>query len=388
MNLMKPSTHFYSKLKVHAGALEKVYADANHFSEIPDDWNIVVTDVENSTLAVHQGKQQEINLAATGSIVACLNISRDAGIEIPFFFGGDGATLLMPNEILKDCLQALTFHQERCYSTFDFYLRVGYRTVKQMKEQGGSLYITKYQRNNFHIMPLIQGDALQRAENEIKSTGPQDLKLSALKANLLNLNGMECKWDRIPPLDLKNEVLSLIIRACDVNHQHELYSIILKEISSIYGGDAVRNPVSMKRLRMASRLNQFKNEVGLKYATSRFRRLVSSIARSLMGRFYIKFTQKGRDYLKELIQLTETLLIDGSINTVITGSIEKRKRLFELLDHLERNNQIVYGYFSSKTSILSCYVTAIDDYHIHFLDGDQGGYTQASKVIKEKLSVR
>ncbi|WP_348432958.1 DUF3095 family protein [Nonlabens ulvanivorans] len=24
----------------------------------------------------------------------------------------------------------------------------------------------------------------------------------------------------------------------------------------------------------------------------------------------------------------------------------------------------------------------MDDYHVHFLDGDQGGYTQASKLLK------
>ncbi len=385
---MKSTAHFYSQLKIHQGALENVYAQPTNFYAVPDDWNIVVTDVENSTTAVKQGKQQEVNLAATGSIVACLNISREAGYEIPFFFGGDGATLLMPNEILKDCLQALTFHQERCYSTFDFYLRVGYRTVEQMRNKGAILTIAKCKRNAYHVMPMIQGDALQRAESEIKADGPQDLELTTLKANLLNLNGMECKWDRVSPPNAKNEVLSLIIRACHVDQQNELYSIILKEISTIYGADADRNPVTLERLRMVNKVSQFKNEVQLKYATSDLRRLLSSMGRSFLGRFYVKHTQKGRDYLNELIQLTETLLLDGSINTVITGSTKKRQKLFKILDHMERNDQIVYGFYSSSSSILSCYVTAIDDYHIHFLDGDKGGYTQASKVIKNKLLSR
>jgi hypothetical protein len=368
------------------GSLEKVYRDPTCFCEVSEDWNIVVTDVENSTTAVQDGKQQEVNLAATGSIVACLNISREAGVEIPFFFGGDGATLLIPNLILNDCLNALTLHQERCYTSFEFFLRVGYRTVKEMKVKGSTLNISKFKRNSFHIMPLIQGDALQRAEREIKDNEPQNLGLDELQSQLLNLEGMECKWDKIAPPEEQNEVLSLIINSVDVSQQHAVYAAILQEIEDIYGTDSKRNPVSLKRLRMVNSLSQLKNEVKIKYATSSLRNIIGSAARTLFGKLYIRFTEKGRNYLNELIQLTEVLLLDGSINTVVTGSLEQRRELFKLLDHMERNDQIRYGFYTSQNSVLSCYVTALDDYHIHFLDGDNGGYTQASKVLKKKLA--
>jgi len=381
------SSFFYSDLHVYTGALPNIYKDSRCFCAVPDAWNIVVTDVENSTKAVQEGKHQEVNLAATGSIVACLNISREAGIEIPFFFGGDGATLLIPDNILEDCLHSLSLHQERCLTSFDFFLRVGYRKVHEMRKRGGVLNISKFKRNSYHVMPLIQGDALQRAENEIKDNEPQDLELSELQPHVLNLEGMECKWDKISPPNKQNEVLSLIINANDVLHQHDAYGAILEKINSIYGDDVARNPVSLKKLKMVNRLSQLKNEVKIKYATSTLRQILSTAARALFGKLYIRYTEKGRNYLNELIQLTEVLLLDGSINTVITGSIEQRRQLFEMLDNMERNQQIQYGYYSSQNSILSCYVTAIDDYHIHFLDGDNGGYTQASKVLKKKLSL-
>ncbi|BAO56021.1 DUF3095 family protein [Nonlabens marinus] len=377
--------YFYSDLHVFTGALPEIYSNPRSFSKVPDAWNIVVTDVENSTDAVKNGRQQEVNLAATGSIVACINISRDAGLEIPFFFGGDGATLLIPDKILQDCLHALSLHRERCLTSFGFHLRVGYRTVHQMRSQGCQLHISKFKRNLYHVMPLIVGDALQRAENEIKGNEPQDFGIEELQTRMLNLEGMECKWDKISPPKDENEVLSLIIHATDVLYQHDAYSAILKRIDEIYGEDTERNPVSLKHLKMVNRFNQLKNEVKIKYATSDLRKMISSFARSMFGKLYIKFTEKGRNYLTELIQLTEVLLLDGSINTVITGSIEQREQLFEMLDNMERNQQISYGFYSSKSSILSCYVTAIDDYHIHFLDGDNGGYTQASKILKKKL---
>ncbi|WP_194852352.1 DUF3095 family protein [Nonlabens antarcticus] len=381
------STHFYSDLHTYTGSLQKIYKDPNHFCAVPENWNIVVTDVENSTIAVRDGKQQEVNLAATGSIVACLNISRKAGVEIPFFFGGDGATLLIPDLILKDCLHALKLHQERCYTSFGFFLRVGYRMVSSMIEKGCQLHISKFKRNAFHVMPLIQGDALQRAEKEIKAEEPQDLGLTELKTQLLNLEGMECKWDKIEPPQERNEIISLIINCTDISQQHTIYAAILNEMDNIYGEDEIRNPVSLKRLKMVNSLSQLKNEVKVKYAKSGLRQLLSAAARTLFGKFYIHLTEKGRNYLNELIQLTEVLLLDGSINTVITGNKNQRHQLFEMLDHMERNLQINYGFYASEKSVLSCYVTALDDYHIHFLDGENGGYTQASKVLKKKLAL-
>ncbi|SCY09825.1 Protein of unknown function [Nonlabens sp. Hel1_33_55] len=380
------STKFYSDLHVYDGPLVDIYANSYNFCEVPDDWTIVVTDVEQSTIAVQNGKQQEVNLAATGSIVACLNIARDAGIDIPFFFGGDGATLLLPEQLKSHCLQALTYHQERCLTSFDFYLRVGFRSVKEMRQRGCALNISKFKRNSYHVMPLIQGDALQRAESEIKSSEAQELDITELETKLLNLEGMECKWDKISPPDDGNEVLALIINATDVNQQHDVYTAILKEMDRIYGDDTQRNPVTMERLKMVNSLSQLKNEVKIKYASSDLRKVISTAARSVFGSLYVKFTEKGRNYLNELIQLTEVLLLDGSINTVIAGTVEKRKELFKMLDNLERNDQIQYGFYSSSSSILSCYVTALDDYHIHFLDGDNGGYTRASKVLKRKIS--
>ena len=257
--------------------------------------------------------------------------------------------------------------------------------MEQMRSQGCKLFISKFKRNLYHVMPLIVGDALQRAESEIKGNEPQDFGIEELQTRMLNLEGMECKWDKISPPQDENEVLSLIINATDVSYQHDAYSAILQRIDEIYGEDTERNPVSLKHLKMINRLSQLKNEVKIKYATSNLRQIISSLARSVLGKFYVRFTEKGRNYLNELIQLTEVLLLDGSINTVITGSIKQREELFEMLDNLERNHQINYGFYSSKSSILSCYVTAIDDYHIHFLDGDNGGYTQASKILKKKL---
>ena len=83
--------------------------------------------------------------------------------------------------------------------------------------------------------------------------------------------------------------------------------------------------------------------------------------------------------------MSDTLVIDGKINTVISGNKEQRQALQQYLDELEAAGEIIYGLHVSNASVMSCYVRDMKDGHIHFVDGSDGGYTQAARVIKAKL---
>jgi hypothetical protein len=78
-------------------------------------------------------------------------------------------------------------------------------------------------------------------------------------------------------------------------------------------------------------------------------------------------------------------VIDGRINTVISGTTAQRVRLQAALDELEQAGYIYYGLFVSKESVMSCYVKNMHEKHIHFVDGSDGGYTKAAGVLKKKL---
>ncbi|PQJ32425.1 hypothetical protein BST92_11025 [Nonlabens arenilitoris] len=371
---------FYRNLFIQHMPIQEVLLDPSLFENVPDNWNIIVTDVQNSTAAVGAGNHQLVNLAATGSIVACLNIARDHQVMIPFFFGGDGATIIVPDLILKECLHALILHQENCQSNFDFFLRVDSCKVGDMYKNGATLKITKVKLNDLHIIPVVLGDALQMAEDEVKSRS-RKMTLFDIPYNL-NLKGMECKWDKIaPPVD-DNEILTLIIKAETTNLQSSIYSEVLSKMETIYGDVKKRHPITSEKLIMINSLDQLKSEVLMKFSELKWKEVLTSALRSIMARWYLKNNKKGRDYLRELPELTESLMVDGTINTVISGTKKQRELLLFELQSMQDKGLLRYGFYVSKTSILSCYVTAIDDYHVHFLDGDQGGYTQASKLLK------
>jgi hypothetical protein len=57
------------------------------------------------------------------------------------------------------------------------------------------------------------------------------------------------------------------------------------------------------------------------------------------------------------------------------------------LDKLERDGDISYGLYVSKESVMSCYVRSMNEDHIHFVDGAEGGYTKAAGMLKRKILV-
>ena len=97
---------FYSRLPVNEIPLSDLLTEEHLFYTMPPNWFIVITDVKNSTAAIQNGFHETINLVATASIVAVLNIVFRSNISIPFFFGGN-ASIIIPPSCLEEVLQAL-----------------------------------------------------------------------------------------------------------------------------------------------------------------------------------------------------------------------------------------------------------------------------------------
>jgi peroxiredoxin len=78
------------------------------------------------------------------------------------------------------------------------------------------------------------------------------------------------------------------------------------------------------------------------------------------------------------------LVIDGKVNTVISGTAVQREKLQAALNKLEQEGEINYGLYVSRESVMSCYVRNLNEEHIHFVDGAEGGYTKAAGMLKRK----
>ena len=159
------SKHFYAGLALNDLPLSALMGDTWRFNSTPSDWHVVLTEVKKSTQALSDGTHHLVNPVATGSIIAALNIARRADIRVPFFFGGDGATLITPDCLLAPILVALNKHRENTLRNFDLELRVGSVPVAAIYAAGHSLSIAKAKMSEAFTIPVVLGQGLQHAES-------------------------------------------------------------------------------------------------------------------------------------------------------------------------------------------------------------------------------
>ena len=374
---------FYSRLPVNEIPLSDLLTEEHLFYKVPENWHVVITDIKKSTMAVEQGKFETVNLLATGSIVAVLNIAYKANLSVPFFFGGDGATFILPESILAGTLQALRIHQENTQKNYGLALRVGSVPVTDIYKEGHLLLITKLRASQLFSIPIVLGYGLSYAEKVIKAEN-YFLDLSRSNLYALDLSGMQCRWDKIKPPENYDEVVSLIVTAKESQRQPEAFKKVIEKLDEIYGAPERRKPISVPMLKLKSTLEKISQEMRVRFGGYRPIYLLNKWITTLLGQIYFR-TKIGRQYLVQLVDLSDTLVIDGKINTVISGTLHQREQLVAALNELEAQGYINYGLFVSKESIMSCYVRNLNENHIHFVDGSEGGYTKASVMLKRKF---
>jgi len=375
---------FYTRLPVNQLTLGELLTEEHLFYRIPANWHVVITDVKGSTLAVTEGRHETVNMVATASMVAVLNIAYKQNITIPFFFGGDGATFLLPPIILKSALKALLQHQENTAGSFGLQLRVGNVAVEDIYNKGCQLLISKLKTSDLFSIPVVLGNGLAHAEKIIKG---DDYLLAPLSAEegLLDMSGFECSWDRIKPPEQYDEVVSLLVLARDSAKQAVTFKQVADIIDKVYGDPEKRKPITESQLKLKRTLQKISNEMRGKFGRFNLLYLAGTWLKLLMGPLYFK-TKAGKTYLNQLVQLSDTLVIDGRISTVISGTAAQRRELEIELDSLETEGSILYGLYVSRESVLSCYVRNRNEKHVHFVDGADGGYTRAAMMLKQKLT--
>ncbi len=377
---------FYARLPVNTILLSDLLTEDHLFYKIPSNWYIIVADIRNSTKATMEGLHQTVNLVATGSIVAALNVAAKNDILVPFFFGGDGATFIIPPELLDATMMALQLHSENTLANFKLDLKVGHLSVEEVYAANYELRISKLKVSAHFDIPILLGDGLLYAEKIIKQASGIS-SLAALVNYELDMSGMQCRWDKIKPPANNFEVVSLLVIARDAKQQANAFKLVMQAIDGIYGSADKRTPISIDKLKLKSTFGKISAEMKARLGRFNTVYLLKNMINTFFGKLYFE-TKKGKEYLHSLIDSSDTLVIDGRINTVITGSAIQRENLEKILIALENSGQIFYGLHVSNECVMSCYVKSMDNYHIHFVDGADGGYTKAALVLKQKMLVQ
>lgn len=381
---------FYKDLPVIKKDLEEALTDESYFKSVPNNWSIIVTDIENSTDEFKKGKYQEMNIISASSIIVALNIADKYGIEIPFIYGGDGASIIVPKNILSEVLESLATLRNNAKYNFQLSLRVGSISVESLKQYGHRLKLAKIKIVEDYTQAIFLGAGLNEAEKLIKND-KRFLTKKEGEERKLNLSGLQCRWNEIAPPSHKKDILVLIVNPIKKRNQTIIYKKILSDIESVYGSFKKRHPISGKEIGHSSDFKTLSRASYLKFGRLNIFYTGFQMVKSFLSKIYIKSNIKlpiqiHEDYIQgDIATATDTLKIDGSLKTIVAGTKKQREELLKKLEKSERNREIVFGHFGTDSTTITCYVHKREKEYINFIDGTDGGYVRAAQELKDKI---
>lgn len=383
---MSKNLFFYKELKKEKIPLVELLGNESLFHAVPEDWHLILIDVENSTQAIQEGKHQDINLSATGAIVAVLNTIKKLhpNVRVPYFFGGDGVTFISPPELVDELIKVLATYRLHILKTSGLHFKLGSIKLEEVYKTNLTLRIAKLKLTPQLTIPIVIGNGFKHAENKIKEDFTKN-DVSQIPKEILDLTGMQCRWKEIEAPTDESKIFCLLVQVKQEENQGVLFKAIIQKMNKIFGDYANRQPISIPKLILDLDPKKIKNELQFRLGRVQSIQFLKDWLITIFGKFYFKFFKKGKKYVQRVKQLSHTIMIDGALNTICSGTQADINTFLKYLNELEGFGDIVYGIHITDSSIMSCYVQDYGLKHNHFVDGSEGGYTKAAVMLKSKL---
>jgi hypothetical protein len=375
------SSNFYLDLK----AFKKLssFVDNKYFVSAPSNWFILITDVISSTKAIESGRYKQVNALNAAVVSGILNIQKDLKKSIPFMFGGDGVTILIP-ESLKESAIAILQRTRQIAKNYNLKTRSAIVPVKDIyalneKIEVGKLYIS----NRYH-QAIFRGTGLDTAEMLIKKTSKYEVDMNeSVDPNALNATGFTCRWQ--PILAKQGSVLSLIVKS---RKDEKVFLETLKKIEEIFGPESQHHPLTEENLKLSLKIADLSLEgmITGKTGFGGFLKTCVILVENTLGLLKIS---KGVAHnvvssVKSSVMNSDFKKFDGSLKMVVAGSNDQIDTFENYLQSLYESGQIFYGIHKSESSLITCLVFSDAEFEVHFVDGSDGGYAYAARGLKQQ----
>lgn len=362
--------------------------DPRYYHDVPADWYVVITDVQGSTAAIEAGRYKEVNAIGAACIIGVQNALK--GTELPFVFGGDGATLILPASQRARVEPALRGVRRLSDERFGLGLRVGLVLAGELAADGFPVRVARYRSSDHISLAMFSGSGLSEAERRVK-----DPTLAARYAlgpgpEELDLEGFECRW--LPLRSRRGRILSLLVQARGDTEarQQDQYRQVLAAVGEVVGDLAGASPVDESSLQLASGPSAFAVEARMKVPGGRLARLreqlrlvwAVGLARLLLWLGVKAGSFDGARYRLEVAQNSDYRKFDDTLRMVLDLPPERIARLEASLHRLADQGQITFGTFQSDSALMTCMVGSYSGNHLHFIDGADGGYAMAARGLK------
>jgi hypothetical protein len=387
------SVNFYRRLPAMLSFAEAT--DGRVHADVPEDWWIVIADVIGSTQAIEAGAYKNVNTVGVACIAAVTNVDR--GLELPFVFGGDGATFAVPDVLRERVTVALRAAQQMAREAFGLSLRVGLIRVGELAGQDFRVRLGKVRLSPHVMQPVLLGLGWAEAEQRVKAIdAPGVLMVHEHDGPAqASFEGFECRWQGVP--SFHDHKLSLLVAATsgDAETNLDTYQRVFRQIQSIYGDVAQYHPLRADRMRMTLNPRLLSHEWRVRAGQSGLWRrggyFLQMLFQNLAGMFL--FARKldteavqWTRYRSDMVDNSDFRKFDGILRMVIDAGEQQTAQLQQFLEAEYRRGRLAYGMHKSREALVTCLIQSYNGDHQHFVDGSDGGYALAARKLKARLA--
>jgi hypothetical protein len=362
-------------------------ADPARYVAAPDDWIVVLADIKSSTEAARAGRYKDVNLVGAACITAALNVTR--GLDLPYAFGGDGATVLIPPEVRAIVADALRRTRRLARNSFGLELRVGLVPVEELRRQGHRVLVAKYQLSPNNHLAMFAGGGLELADRLIKSDSDFALEEQD-DPEPPDLHGLSCRWE--PYRSLRGQMLTLLVRPLEPDAL-ALQREMIGELATILGeAPGSASPIRRDNMRFVWPPRGLRAEAiavrgRVPYALYWLGIWAQSGLQALAERFALRIgAYDAPAYRAELQRNSDHRKVADTLHMVLDCTAAESAAIEAYLAALHAQGRIAYGAHRADRAMMTCLVFSLEQSrHVHFIDGADGGYALAALQLKAQL---
>ena len=376
------------------------FSDPTRYRSAPDSWLVVLADIVGSTKAIGEGRYKDVNMMGAACITSVLNglKSFDPVPEIPYVFGGDGATLLVPAETGDEVRRVLLQTQALSETRFGLGMRIGIVPVADIRARGYEVRVAKYRLSPGNHLALFSGGGIEAVDALVKheTDGAPYRVETDEETDFPDLEGLTCRWS--PITTRRGAIVSLLVvsRETDETARMGIFARVLDRLNDALHQDlGSLSPATDESMRFSwppKFLDAELRATAGKGILDRVGRIAFILAQSALQWALHRFGGKAGPYdadayKQELIANTDFRKFDDVLRLILDCSHEQIAAMEACLEELRRTEDICYGLHAADTALMTCLVFSLEQSeHVHFVDGGDGGFAVAAKQLKAQLA--
>ncbi|MGB7884849.1 MAG: DUF3095 domain-containing protein [Xanthobacteraceae bacterium] len=372
---------FYAAISIQRGF--RSLMDAAQYTPLPDDWTIGIADVVQSTKAIAEKRYKAVNLAGAAVIAALINAL--GGRELPFVFGGDGASFAVSPRDAGIAREALAATAAWANSELGLTLRVALIPVAAVRAQGVDVRVARYAPSENLSYAMFSGGGLAWADGAVKRG--EFAVAPAPPGTWPDLTGLSCRFEEFRAA--QGLILSLIVLPMPGADPAAFRALTEEIVALVEASPDAGRPVPA----LGPKLGWPPQGVALETHTApggRLQRRAAVLVRTLL---YFLIMRAGRPigpfvparYMRQVVENSDYRKYDDGLRMILDCTPE-------LADALEQRLAAAtgiarYGLFRQDAAMMTCFTPSpVRSDHVHFVDGARGGYAAAATALKAAIN--